>query len=176
MVVIHGTQRFRGRVPERPAADGSQDGSQDGSSMWLGAWYATLLRWRPMVALFVNDSTLLPVLVPMAPAATLLRRFPTSVSDVLTAHRVRGDLVASCLADMTTVRVRPTVSRSVVGVVNEFSYLADTVRDDYRDDLVGLSVRLASTPCSPLYGRHISPDRELAALVLDRTAHQGPAS
>ena len=33
------------------------------------------------------------------------------------------------------------------------------------DDLVALSVRLAETPMSPLYKRHISPDHELKALV-----------
>lgn len=33
------------------------------------------------------------------------------------------------------------------------------------DDLVALSVRIAKTPTSPLYKLHISPDRELAALV-----------
>jgi len=31
--------------------------------------------------------------------------------------------------------------------------------------LLGLSVRLAGTPCGPLYKRDVSPDRELAALL-----------
>jgi len=33
------------------------------------------------------------------------------------------------------------------------------------DDLVVLSLRLAKTPCGPLYGRHVSPDHELAAVA-----------
>jgi hypothetical protein len=33
------------------------------------------------------------------------------------------------------------------------------------DDLVVLSLRLAETRCGPLYGRHVSPDRELAAVA-----------
>lgn len=32
-------------------------------------------------------------------------------------------------------------------------------------DVVGLAVRLAETPCGPLYGRNVSPDRELAATL-----------
>ena len=36
---------------------------------------------------------------------------------------------------------------------------------DGETDLMALSLRLAETPCSPLYKRHISPDRELSALV-----------
>jgi hypothetical protein len=36
---------------------------------------------------------------------------------------------------------------------------------DDESDLLTLSMRLARTPCSPLYKRRGSPDRELAALV-----------
>jgi hypothetical protein len=32
----------------------------------LGPWYATVLFWRPRVTLLVNESTLLPVLLPLA--------------------------------------------------------------------------------------------------------------
>ena len=30
----------------------------------LGEWYATVIFWRPQVALFVSETTLLPVFVP----------------------------------------------------------------------------------------------------------------
>ena len=50
--------------------------------------------------------------------------------------------------------------------MNEFSFLAEADRAHARsEDLVSISVRLAGTPCSPLYKRHTFPDRELAALV-----------
>jgi hypothetical protein len=38
----------------------------------LGSWYATVLLWKPQVALLVNEKTLLPVLMPLAPAKDLL--------------------------------------------------------------------------------------------------------
>ena len=41
--------------------------------------------------------------------------------------------------------------------------LGDRFVDEH--DLLSLSLRLAETPCGPLYKRHISPDRELAAIV-----------
>src|ERR1019366_9148493 len=41
----------------------------------LGNWYTKPLFWRPQHALFVNERTFLPVLVPLAPSAMLLRRF-----------------------------------------------------------------------------------------------------
>ena len=163
-MVVHGTQRFRDRL-----FDGASS-LDDGSSTLLGPWYATLLRWRPAVALFVNQSTLLPVFVPTAPARTLLRRLPTAVAEVLAAHHVPDELIAAEITEMADVRVEPTANRSVVGVMNEFGYLAEASRRHYVDDLLGLSVHLAATPCSPLYKRRVSPDRELAALVAEHAA------
>jgi hypothetical protein len=58
-----------------------------------------------------------------------------------------------------------------VGVMNELKYLADVhAKLDGGCDLLALSMRLAETPCGPLYKRHISPDRELAALVASFSA------
>ena len=63
-------------------------------------------------------------------------------------------------------RLAKTASRSVVGIMNEFTHLAGAYRDDTpAPDLVDLAIRLASTPCGPLYSKNISPDRELDALV-----------
>jgi hypothetical protein len=63
-------------------------------------------------------------------------------------------------------RLAKTANRSVVGIMNEFTYLAGAYRGGTAaPDLLALAMRLAATPCSPLYSRHVSPDRELAALV-----------
>lgn len=159
MVIIHGTQRFRDRVTATPAADG------DTSTTILGAWYATVLRWRPAVPLFVNASTLLPVFMSFAPTRTLLDRFPAAVAEVLAAHGVPTAVITEETAAMSTCRVAPTANRSVVGTMSDFSFLADHHRGDFANDLLGLSVQLAETPCSPLYKRHISPDRELATVI-----------
>jgi hypothetical protein len=61
-----------------------RDGEQ--STTLLGQWYATALTWRPQVALLVNESTLLPVLMPLAPAATLPTRAARQIAAVLAAH------------------------------------------------------------------------------------------
>jgi len=159
MVIIHGTQRFRDRVTAVPAAE------VETSTTILGPWYATVLRWRPAVALFVNASTLLPVFMPFAPTRTLLDRFPVAVAEVLAAHGVPTLVITEETAAMSTCRLAPTANRSVVGTMNDFSFLADHHRGDFAGDLLGLSVRLAETPCSPLYKSHISPDRELAAVI-----------
>lgn len=158
MVIVHGTRRFRDRVPGR---ERSPDERSDGV---LGSWYAHLLRWRPNVALFVNDRTLLPVLTPIAPAASLLDRFPSAVGQVLRAHQMPEQRIEEEIEHMATVRLTATADRRLTGMLTEFAFLADAHRHD-GSDLVALSVRLAKTPCGPLYQRHVSPDRELAALI-----------
>jgi hypothetical protein len=50
--------------------------------------------------------------------------------------------------------------------MTEFTHLAEVYRDSHPDpDLLDLGLRLATTPCGPLYGRNVSPDRELGALL-----------
>jgi hypothetical protein len=133
----------------------------------LGPWYATVLFWRPRIVLLVNEATLLPVLVPLAPAATLTSRIAEQISTVLAAHHAPTKFINQERRHMQTVQFGVTANRSVVGVMIEFARLAEIHHDD--DPTVGLdqlAVRLAATPCSPLYGRNVSPDRELAATLL----------
>jgi hypothetical protein len=85
MVIIHGTQRFRDRVTAERAAE------RDASTTILGSWYATVLRWRPAVALFVNASALLPVFMPSLRPGPFLTgsRPPSKRFSRLTAFRLR---------------------------------------------------------------------------------------
>jgi len=163
--VVHGTRKFLERVgaPSR-AAVGHPTTS-------LGDWYATVLFWKPQVGLFVNGSTLLPVLLPFAPAATVVVRFPTALATVLRRHGiVEAFIEAECEA-MADHRLATTKSRSMVGMMTEFAFLAGAYAEsEDAVDLVGLSLWLARTPCGPLYSRHGSPDRELAAHIAGRLA------
>lgn len=90
-------------------------GAGEAPTALLEDWYATALFWRPQVALFVDERTLLPVLIPLAPASTLLARFPDALATVLTAHGVPAAIVAAELDEMWEHHLAPTASRSVVG-------------------------------------------------------------
>jgi hypothetical protein len=141
-------------------------GEEEQSTTLMGQWYATAVFWKPQVALFVNEPTLLPVLMPLAPAATLLARFPQQVAAVLAAHGTPDAVIDEELRQMRDRRVAKTANRSVVGITNEFTFLAETYRADTPvPDLLALAMRLATTPCGPLYSKHVSPDRELDALL-----------
>ena len=131
----------------------------------LGPWYATRLTWRPRVALLVSESTLLPVLMPLTPAAGWSSRIAAQVAVVLAAHGVPMAVIETEVNAMNEHRLGSTASRRVVGVMTEFAHLADVHRATDRPDLVALSMRLSTTPCSPLYAGNISPDREVAAII-----------
>lgn len=157
---IHATRKLLDRV-NRPVLPAVAE-----PATILGNWYANVLFWKPQVVLLVNERTLLPVLMPLAPAATLGERFPEALQRVLEALGVVPAFVAVEISAMADVRFARTANRSVVGVMNGFKHLAEDYRD-YRglDDLVTLAVELSGTPCGPLYSRHVSPDRELDALL-----------
>lgn len=160
MFTIHATKKLRDRV-KAPLANPVEQ-----PSTVLGNWYATALFWKPQVALFVNEATLLPVLMPLGPAASVADRFPEHLEAVLDALGADPRFVAAEVAATTGARWAKTANRSVVGIMNEFGFLAEVDREHERSkDLVSMAVRLAATPCSPLYKRHSFPDRELAALV-----------
>jgi len=165
MVIVRATKKLLDRLGPPSSA------IEQASTTLLGDWYATAWFWRPQVALLVSEVTLLPVLMPLAPAATLLQRFGSQLAAVLDAHGAPAEFIDAELQQMDQVRLAKTASRSVVGIMNEFTYLADAWRQD-DPDLLALAVRLAATPCGPLYKRHISPDRELAALVAARPPAQ----
>ena len=76
-------------------------------------------------------------------------------------------LVERELSEMRDCRFGPTANRSVLGIMNEFSFLADVYRrNDPGIDLLVMVRKLAATPCGPLHRRHISPDRELRAFLI----------
>ena len=133
----------------------------------LGNWYATALFWKPQMALLVNERTLLPVLMPMAPAATLAKRFPASLKEVLQGLDLPAEFIQAEVEGMNDVIYAKTANRSVVGMMNEFAFLAEAFR--YRGvpvDTLALSLKLAGVPCGPLSKGAGFPEdavRELAA-------------
>ena len=160
VLIVRATKKLLDRVGAPSLDEGQQ------STTLMGQWYATAMFWKPQVALFVNEPTLLPVLLPLAPAATLLARFPRQLAAVLAAHGTPGAVIEEEQRQMRDRRLAKTANRSVVGIMNEFSHLAKAYHSQQSStDLIGLALRLAGTPCGPLYKRHVSPDRELAAFL-----------
>ena len=160
MLIVHATKKLLRHVGPPTLQEGEQ------STTLLGQWYATALFWKPQVALLVNEPTLLPVLMPLAPAAGWPTRIAQQVATVLAAHGTPAAVIDEELQHMRDFRLATTANRSVVGIMNEFTHLAEAYRDHHPgQDLLDLAVRLARTPCGPLYTKNVSPDRELAAFL-----------
>ena len=162
VLVVRGTKKLRDRI----GATSSEDVT---ATTALGDWYANAVFWKPHMAFLVNATTLLPVVFPLAPAATALERAPRAIADVLTALDVDRGFVDHELAEMRTQLLLPTASRSVLGVMRElielggYYYKLDGVTDP-----IELSLRLAEVPCGPLYKTTISPDRETRVFAASR--------
>jgi hypothetical protein len=86
----------------------------------LGNWYATVL--------FVNERTLLPVFVPLAPAAKLAARFPDQLGRVPDGLGVPVEFVLQEVGAMSEASYAKTANRSVVGSMNDFAFMADVAR------------------------------------------------
>lgn len=145
---------------------GGPSASEARTTTLLGDWYATALFWRPQVALFVNERTRLPVLVPLAPAASVVSRFVDDAARVLAGLGLDPRFVDAEATEMSEHCLAKTASRSVIGTMNDFAFLAKVHRDEGEaDDLIGLSLRLAQTPCGPLEVSTGFPDLEVRAMV-----------
>lgn len=162
MYTLHCTAKLRDRL-KQPLTEAPQ-----GSSTALGDWYATALFWKPQLALLVNERTLLPVLMPLAPATTLPKRIALAVAEVLQMHGLGQDFIEREVAAMAEVRVAKTANRSVVGTMNEFAFEAEVYRDHSGiADLFELAMRLAETPCGAI--KYASPARLLREVAIGRS-------
>lgn len=156
---VHGTKTFLDRQK------GREVGLPVEPSTLFGSWYATLLGWRPDVALFVNDVTFLPVFVPFGPASSLLTRFPAAAGEVMAAIGIPLTVIASELVEMGSVVLAKTGDRQKVGVMVEQAFTAARFveRGSDRNDLTGLAVAIGGLLIGPLYKPKDGPGRPVEA-------------
>lgn len=158
MFTLHCTSKLRERI-KRPLAS-----AKHASTTHLGDWYGTALFWKPRLALVVNERTLMPILLPLAPANTLPERLGPAVAALLHQYGMALPLIERELAAMADVEIAKTSNRRVVGTMNEFAYEAGVYRERVgATDLARLSMRLAETPCGAI--GHNSPDRLMLEVV-----------
>lgn len=83
---------------------------------------------KTLLALFVNEATLLPGFVPLAPAATVIDRFPERLEVTLQAHSIDPTFINAEMAAIREHRLAKAANRSVVGIMNEFAHLPSYAR------------------------------------------------
>jgi hypothetical protein len=120
---------------------------------------------RPLVT---AEPTRLPLFVALAPGATVIQRMTQTATAVFIALGLSRGFITQETAEMGSHQLAKTTNRSVLGTMNDFAYLADAHRAPNKaTDLLQMSLRLAQTPCGPLYRSHVSPDREITAYITE---------
>lgn len=170
MLIVRGTKKLRDRMRGAPNA-----GPLDQSTTSLGDWFATALFWKPQVVMLVNSRTMLPVFMPLAPAATWLERVPTAIAGALSRHGVPDQVIAAEVAEMSDFRLAPTNDRQLVGVMNEFVFQAERIRTRSDVDLPTLSMVLSNLILGPLTTNGTPADELQAFLGEDATILTFPA-
>ena len=157
MIVVRGTKKFLARVGRPSDIRLESDGE-------LGDWYASAWFWRPQVTIFVNELCLLPVLLPLAPASSVLARFPSAFAQVAGGLGVPDSAIRGEMTAMNEQALAKTVSRSVLGIMNEFGHLAENYRWRHENiELLDLALWLSEVPCRPLFSGEGTPRDELRA-------------
>ena len=158
MLVLRCTQRLLARIKV------ATEPAPPSSTTRLGDWYANLVHLgRLQLVLAVSEKTLLPVIIPAAPIATLVPRLRAGIVEVLQHLGIPKSDVERENAQMDAVVFSKTANRQVTGVMVDFAKALEFYVEDGAS-LVDLSLRLAETPCSPLYKTTISPDRTTITL------------
>ena len=138
----------------------------------LGNWYAKAIFSKPQVALFVNERTLLPVLMPLAPASSLVERFPQYLFKVLLSQGVSESFMQQELNYLDEVVYCKSTNRSIIGILNMFTYHLEGYQSiHYANDWYELSMMMADTPCGPLYKSTITPGNALREFALSGQIH-----
>jgi hypothetical protein len=164
MYSVHATKKLLDRMKEPVEAPVTEP------TTILGNWYAKPLFWKPQYALFVNERTFLSVLVPLAPATTLLRRFPEVLAMTLEALAVPQSFIDAEITAMEVVNLSKTQSRQFVGVLNELAILADVARHDERlTNDVTAALELSRVPLGATGKSYRFPDQALEELVAEVT-------
>lgn len=132
------------------------------SSTRLGDWTASVITIdRQQLVIAVSNTTLLPVLLPLAPAKTL--RLPVAVGQVLQAlePELERRRISSEMQAMAESVLADTNDRRVVGSLVEFIRMLDGYLDGR--SLVEVALHLSEAPCGPI-GMDRPRDRVAALL------------
>ncbi|WP_433531625.1 DUF6933 domain-containing protein [Micromonospora sp. CA-263727] len=145
MLIVRATKE----LPQRLGS--ASQGSDEPSTTLLGDRCPTILPWRPrQLVLLFNEQTLLPVLMPLAAAVSASSRVGPKIAAALAAPQAPVPLVDGELSQMRDCWFAATANRRGVGLMTDFSFLADVYRRSDPDlSLLELAKRLAATPLQP---------------------------
>jgi hypothetical protein len=128
-------------------------GPEQAPTTVLGDWYACLLPLRPQqLVLCVSERSLLSLVLPARQARSLPQRLALALPELLAAIEVPNACIEAELRAMHAAsRVGTTASRSVLGSMNQLSYLLEGYAKQYAGrTLLEHSLHLSGTPMTAL--------------------------
>jgi hypothetical protein len=148
MVVLRCTQQLLVRLKR------FDDRSPEESTTLLGDWYGNLIRMgRRPALLFISAHSRLPVLIPVRHANRLSAVFPDAVCATLAGLGIPQLAIDQERVHMSNVGFGRTNSRTLLGTLNDFSFMARAhFVTDRQATLEDIARDLAQTPVLPLKG------------------------
>jgi hypothetical protein len=166
MVVLRCTQKLLVRLKQ------TRDVPAVESTTRLGDWYANILRiGRRQHLLFISERSRLPVVLPITESKRLTTVFPDAVCERLAIVGINPEDIADERARMSEIAFRRTRSRSLLGTLNDFAFMAQkgNVNRVEPESLEELMQFLSQTPILPLDGA--SPMELTLAAFETRSPH-----
>jgi hypothetical protein len=147
MASLRCTQRLLKRLRVTPEQDLAEPQNR------LGHWYANILNIGPnRLVIATSERTLLTVIVPIRDSPRLRERIREAVHDMLFRLQIPPDLTADEVRGMNRMAFGRTANRSVLGSINDFTFLAKHCFADAPGpvELADVQLYLAGTPCGAL--------------------------
>ena len=129
----------------------------ESSTNILGNWYAKVIFTKPQVALFVNERTLLPVLMPFAPATNLVERFPHYLFKILLAHGMNQAFIENEMNGLDRVNFCKATNRTTIAMLNRYTLDLGFISEMYGGNLFVISMDIANRPSGVLPKSSITP-------------------
>ncbi len=173
MYAIRCTQKLLRRSSIHLGDDGP---SAPRTTTALGDWFAMPFNvGRHRLVLCTSERSLLTVVVARKNLPALPDRLAHAALMLLHDIGVPAWDAGRELKEMAAARFARTNSRTVLGSMNEFSFMAPWYLNDpgLSGGLAELAFRLADTPCGPLDGER---PRDVARRLLSEAASTGPIS
>jgi hypothetical protein len=133
----------------------------------LGNWYANILYfYKRQNLMIVSENSRLAVITPAKDARSLANYLTQNLLDILVLFGVPSEWIEAEMREMADVHISTTLSRSVLGTMNDYKFQIEVLMDDPEEiSPFEMAKILCECPVGPLQYRF---PREVAIDLLKK--------